>query len=48
MRKVQLGSQVQGVTAGLTVKEDKDQDQDKDKGKGKTKDKSKDPGDDNQ
>jgi uncharacterized protein len=38
MRKVQLGSQVDGVTAGLTVKEDKDQDQDQDKGKRQAKD----------
>ncbi len=37
MRKVQLGSQVQGVTAGLTVNEDKDQDQGKDQGKGRGK-----------
>lgn len=38
MRKVQLGSQVEGVTAGLTVKED----QDRDKGKDKVKDQPKD------
>jgi hypothetical protein len=36
MRKVQLGSQVDGVTAGLTVEEDKNPD--KGKGKGKAKD----------
>ena len=35
MRKVQLGSQVDGVTAGLSVKEDKDQDQAKSQAKDK-------------
>jgi uncharacterized protein len=35
MRRVAVGSQVEGLTAGLTVKEDKDQDKSKDEAKDK-------------